>query len=92
MKKIMILEEGEIRSMDIKEIIVEIENVVKRCLTEHDGKATAGHKLLTINKVAKRLSRGHTTIKKLIAHGVLKSTQDGKVTEAALAEYLNNTG
>jgi hypothetical protein len=36
--------------------------------------------------------RGHTTIKKLIAHGVLKSTPGGKVTKAALAEYLNNSG
>ncbi|MCX6257952.1 MAG: helix-turn-helix domain-containing protein [Bacteroidia bacterium] len=53
---------------------------------------TASHKLMTINQVAKRLNRGHTTIKKLIAHGVLKSTPDGRITEAALTEYLNNTG
>jgi len=89
----MILEEGEIRSVDIKEIIGEFENAVKRCLTEHDdGKASASHKLLTINQVAKHLKRGHITIKKLIVHGALKSTPDDRITEAALAEYLNNTG
>ncbi|MCX6257945.1 MAG: helix-turn-helix domain-containing protein [Bacteroidia bacterium] len=88
----MILEKEEIRSVDIKKIIGEFENVVKRCLTEHECTKTISHKLLTINQVAKRLNRGHTTIKKLIAHGVLKSTPDGRITEIALAEYLNNTG
>lgn len=51
----MILEKEEIRSVDIKKIIGEFENVVKRCLIEHDNKVTASHKLRTIYQVAKFL-------------------------------------
>lgn len=47
--------------------------------------------LYTINEVAKRLRRGHSTIKKLVAQGILRTTPDGMISEKAINDYLSNT-
>ena len=46
-------------------------------------------KLLTVNKVAKKIGRSHATITKLRNNGVLKSTKDGLILESSLNEYLH---
>ena len=45
-------------------------------------------KLYSINQVAKQLGKAHTTIKKLVQAGVIRSTKSGLVTEDAIEEYL----
>lgn len=47
--------------------------------------------LFTINEVAKRLGRAHSTIKKLISQGILRTTADGRISEKAINDYLTNT-
>jgi excisionase family DNA binding protein len=48
-------------------------------------------KTLSINKVAKRLGRSHSTISKMIREKIIRSTSDGKqIPVSALNEYLNN--
>jgi IS30 family transposase len=48
-------------------------------------------KSLSINQVAKRLGRAHSTIKKMIKAATLKTTSDEKrITEASLSAYLQN--
>jgi hypothetical protein len=45
-------------------------------------------KLYTVNQVRKRLGKAHSTIGKLIAKGMIKTTKDGLISEASLREYL----
>lgn len=48
-------------------------------------------KTLSINQVAKRLGRAHSTIKDMIEAGTLKTTSDGKrIKETSLNDYLRN--
>lgn len=48
-------------------------------------------KTLSINQVAKRLGRAHSTIKDMIRSNTLKTTSDEKrITEVSLIEYLQN--
>lgn len=47
--------------------------------------------LYTVNEVAKRLRRGHGTIKKLVAQGILRTTPDGLISEKSINDYLSNT-
>ena len=54
---------------------------------ENDKKSD---KLFTINQVRKRLGKAHSTIGKLIAKGMIKTTKDGLISEASLREYLQN--
>ena len=45
-------------------------------------------KLYTINQVSKQLGKAHTTIKKLVQAGVIRSTKSGLIPEDAIEEYL----
>lgn len=45
-------------------------------------------KLYTVNQVRKRLGKAHSTIGKLIAKGMIKTTKDGLISEGSLREYL----
>nr|NQU93507.1 hypothetical protein [Bacteroidota bacterium] len=44
---------------------------------------------LTINQVAKRLHRAHTTIKKYVDRGLITVTADGRVLESELIRFLD---
>lgn len=81
----------------MKEIIVttpeQIESIVLHALIKHETKLKEGNgdkTLFTINKVAKLLSRSHTTIKKLVESGVIGSTADGLISQRHLDEYLKS--
>ena len=71
----------------------EIKNAVKMAILEIEAekeKKKEFEKLYNINQVAKRLGKAHTTIKKLIQAGYIKTTASGLISEAAINEYLKN--
>lgn len=71
----------------------ELKSLIKSALQEYDlekGK-DKGETLWTINQIAKRLGKAHATIKKLVLNGIIKTTKDGLISEAALNEYLQKS-
>ncbi len=65
----------------IKECILEVKKELKQQVDENTT--------YSINKVAKELHRSHTTIKKLVMSGQIKTTIDGRrITAAELNRYL----
>ncbi|MDO8899236.1 MAG: helix-turn-helix domain-containing protein [Bacteroidales bacterium] len=71
----------------------ELKNLIKLALIEHENEKNRdkGETLWTVNQVAKRLGKAHATIKKLTTKGVIKTTKDGLITEAAINEYLKKS-
>lgn len=67
----------------------ELKRIVKDALREVVNENRKPPKLYSINKVAKMLGRSHTTIKKQVESGQIKSTPDGLIPEDAIEEYLN---
>lgn len=63
----------------------ELKEVIKESLQEFYN----DDKVYSINAVAKRLKMHHTTVKKKIAQGLIKTTSDGLVTEKSIKDYLN---
>ncbi len=63
-------------------------SVIETAFIEKMKKATTLPKLYTVNKVAKMFGVAHLTVKRLVESGIIRSTIDGKITEAALNEYL----
>ena len=45
----------------------------------------------SINKAAKILKRKHSTVKALVEAGAIRSTDDGRITMAAIEEYLKES-
>ncbi len=76
------------------EIIVtteeKLKSIVRNELKEHEMelKKTTIQKFYTINKAAKKLGMSFSTVKKRIAQGMIKTTQDGRISENSLNEYL----
>lgn len=60
-------------------------------LFEAKRKRLEGVKLLTINQVAKRLHKSHSTIRKLCKNGTIHTTASGLIEESAIERYLSNT-
>lgn len=54
-------------------------------------KAATADNLYSINVVRKRLNKAHATVKKLVANGMIKSTRNGQISEAAINEYLQKS-
>jgi excisionase family DNA binding protein len=77
-----------------RKIIIEMEpyhfkELIKEALADFGLiKSPVQVQTFTVNQVAKRLGMSHHYVKKLIASGVLKSTKSGRITEAAVEEYL----
>lgn len=60
-------------------------------MEEQKTSLTSEETTLSINQVAKRLGRAHSTIKKMIKAETLKTTADeNRIKETSLNEYLNN--
>ena len=58
---------------------------------EQKSSSVSEEKTLSINQVAKRLGRAHSTIKDMIKAAILKTTSDEKrIKETSLNEYLRN--
>lgn len=82
MQKFIILTEDELKetvSSSIKLALSEFEKIKKREEPE---------KVFTINQVAKKLGMSHSTVKKRIQEGIIKSSKDGRIPQSSLTEYL----
>lgn len=81
MKVIFEISESDLKSI-IRSTLVDFENEKNQNLEIQ---------LYTINQVAKKLGKAHSTIKKMIEKGVLKATKDNLLSESTINEYLQNT-
>lgn len=69
----------------------DLKNIVKEAVTELQAdqqRKTQGEKTFTINEIAKRLHIAHATCRRYVERGLIKSTKSGRITEAAIQEYL----
>ena len=67
-----------------------IKMLVKEALLEHEREKNS-NRTYTVNQVRKRLGVSHETLTKRIKSGLLKTTADGRLTEASINEYLRKT-
>jgi hypothetical protein len=65
-----------------------IEQAVSKALADKLQTDSTLNKVITINKAAKLLGMAHSTVKKLIATGAIKTVTDGKITIGAVNDYL----
>ena len=82
MAQVIFTERSELKAI-LKEISLEI--------MEEEKKVSLKEKLYTRNQVRKRLGKAWKTIDNLINKGILKTTIDGLISEAAINEYLQNS-
>lgn len=82
MAELIITNKAELKAA-LKEISVEIR--------EEEKKATQSERLYTRNQVRKKLGKAWKTIDKLIINGIIKTTKDGLISEAAINEYLQKS-
>jgi len=71
----------------------QIESIIIGALKKYDSEKQnkeSNSKLLTINQVRKATHIGYAKIRKLIASGLLKATQDEKILQSELDKYLEN--
>jgi len=76
-----------------EEVLTEkIESAVHRQFERWEKENNKSHseRCFTINSIAKRLGKNHSTIKKLCERGIIKTTKSGLITEQAINEYLSN--
>ncbi len=68
----------------------ELAGIIHQVLNEREAadQKKANLKSLTIYQVAKRLGRAHSTVKKYVETGLLKSTLDGRIPETELERFL----
>lgn len=74
--------------------LADLKNALKAAmieLNEENSKVKQSDRLYTINEVRKRLGKAHSTIKKLILSGYIKTTKNGLISEAALNDYLQKS-
>ena len=79
MAQLIVTEMAELKSV-LKLVMAE--------LKEEEKSDTLSEKLYTRNQVRKRLGKAWKTIDKLIINGLIKTTKDGLISEAAINEYL----
>ena len=90
---IIILMDTKIIVIPANELFSMIEIVLEKAESrkvEKELEKKQSENLYTINQVARRLGRAHSTIKKLASSGVLRTTPDGLISEKAINEYLKN--
>jgi len=63
--------------------------LVKEAIKELEAEKSKDN-TYTVNQVRKRLGVSHETLTKRIKAGLLKTTADGRLSEAAINEYLRN--
>lgn len=68
----------------------ELKSEILSALTDFElqKKKNQPSKLYTINQVSKKLGKAHTTIKKYVQAGIIRSTKNGLIPEDAIDEYL----
>lgn len=82
-QEIMILERDQVEKLIKSNVIAAMKQ-----FEQEKNNAESQSVTYTINQVAKRLGRSHTTISKLVKIGVLKVTQDNQILAWSLDEYL----
>jgi len=70
-----------------KELAETLREVLDEKEREHLMKAKT--QSFTVNQIAKKLGRAHTTIKRFVESGKLKATLDGRILETELERFLN---
>jgi len=68
----------------LKEILIELNQESEK----EREKAGSSDKLYTRNQVRKRLGKAHATVSKLILNGLIKTTKNGLISEAAINDFL----
>lgn len=77
---------------DIHELDSAIKTAVKTAIRELEmEKSNQVDKLYTINQLAKMWKKNHSTVKKMVLAGILKTTANGLVSESSVKEYLHNS-
>ncbi len=66
----------------------DLEDALNEMLNRRDAQ-TKNFESHTINKVAKRTGRAHTTIKRFVESGLLKTTSDGRILETEVKRFFN---
>ena len=86
MTNLVVIQEDQLE----RQIRKAVREEVKTSLSEHDRERN-GDRLYTINQVAKRLFKSHSTIKKYCAQGFIQTTKSGLIPESAIEKYLQGT-
>ena len=79
---------------DVSELFPALRKVVKDAMKEMNEEAAKEKQydtLYTINQVRIRLGKSHKTIKNMVLAGIIKSTSNGLISEAAINEYLQKS-
>jgi hypothetical protein len=71
----------------------DLECLIYKALQRFDREKTKNQpeKLLTINQVAKRLGKSHSTIKRFVGAGLIKSNKAGLISEQSINDFLKST-
>jgi len=67
-----------------------LKDAVKQALIEYEKERIDPNAVFYINQVAKQMNTSYRRIKKLIELGLLKTTRDGRISQRAIDEYLEN--
>lgn len=67
-----------------------IKDLVKTALREHDRERIDPNAVYYINQVAKMMNSSYRKVKWLIEKGLLKTTKDGRISQRAIDDYLEN--
>ncbi len=67
-----------------------LKETIKDALREYDKERIHPNTVYYINQVAKQMNTTYRKIKSLIEKGLLKTTKDGRITQRAIDEYLEN--
>ena len=82
MSELVVIEKTELKAL--------LKSILKEEISKLLPKPDPNGKTYTRAQVGKILGRGSRKINELIELGVIKITRDGKITEAALNDYLQN--
>jgi acyl-CoA reductase-like NAD-dependent aldehyde dehydrogenase len=78
-QQILMVTSDDLQQMAISAAHIAVEELEKR---------KNANRIYCINQVAKLLHKNHRTIQKLCSEGFIKTTADGKISQAALDDYL----
>lgn len=68
----------------------ELKKLVKTALREHDRERIDPNAVYYINQVAKMMNSSFRKVKSLIEDGLLRTTKDGRISQRAIDDYLEN--
>ena len=71
----------------------DMKDIIKEALREHDQENKKKDEILfySAHRAAKILKRSDRTILRLIRDGIIKATQDNRISNVELEKYINNS-